>query len=152
MKTFLRALATILVLATSLSLALPVVADVTELDNTKLNELIASGVPVIDVRREDEWLKTGVIKGAHKLTFFDRQGRYDAAKWLQSLDAIVAKNEPFVLICAAGVRSKVISKLLDKRLGYSGVHNHTRGMNDWLKKGLPVEPHKKASTNKPVKN
>jgi len=97
---------------------------------------------VIDVRREDEWLKTGVIAGVHKLTFFDKQGKYDAPKWLLSLDAIVAKDEPFVLICAAGVRSKAISKLLDKRLGYTGVHNHTRGMNDWIKHGLPVEAHK----------
>lgn len=119
-----------------------VYADVTEVDNQKLQTLIESGVPVIDVRREDEWLKTGVIEGAHKLTFFDKKGKYDAQKWLSELDKIAASDEPFVLICAAGVRSKAIAKLLDKRLGFTQVHNHTKGMNYWLKKGLAVEPHK----------
>jgi len=118
-------------------------ADVTEVDNQELEKLIASGVPVIDVRRLDEWEATGVIEGVHKLTFFDKKGRYDAQKWLAELEAIAPKGTPVVLICARGVRSKTISKLLDKRLGYSGVHNHTLGMVDWIKEGNDVVEHTK---------
>lgn len=113
-------------------------ADIIEIDNGALQKLIEDGVPVVDVRRVDEWRKTGVIEGAHTLTFFDKQGRYDANKWLEALDKIAPKGKPVILICAAGVRSKSIAGLLDKRLGYTGVHNHTKGMLDWVGKGLPV--------------
>lgn len=113
-------------------------ADVTELDNSALQELMLKGVPVIDVRRQDEWQQTGVIDGAHTLTFFDKQGGYDADKWLAALDKIAPKGTPVILICASGVRSKNIAGLLDERLGYTGVHNHTNGMYKWLEKGFPV--------------
>lgn len=116
-------------------------ADVTEIDNQKLKELIAAGVPVVDVRRLDEWEKTGVVQGAHTLTFFDSQGRYDAQKWLMELDKIAGSDEPLILICHSGVRSKSIASLLDKRLGYTSVHNHTLGMADWIKAGMPVVKH-----------
>lgn len=113
-------------------------ADITEVDNSALQELIEKGVPLIDVRRLDEWQQTGVIDGAHTLTFFDKQGRYDADKWLEALDKIAPKGTPVILICARGVRSKNIAGLLDKRLGYTGVHNHTNGVLNWIEKGHPV--------------
>lgn len=113
-------------------------AEVEQVDNASLEVLMANGVQVIDVRRKDEWQLSGVIDGAHLLTFFDKQGRYDAQKWLEALDKIAPKGTPFVLICAAGVRSKNIANLLDKRLGYTGVHNHTKGMNKWLEARKPV--------------
>ena len=116
-------------------------AEITALDNAALTSLIEQGVPVIDVRREDEWLATGLIPGAYPMTFFDARGNYDAPAWLEQLDRIVDKHEPFVLICAQGVRSKIIARLLDKRLGYTGVHNHTKGMSDWLRGGGAVSPY-----------
>lgn len=113
-------------------------ADVTEVDNDALQKLVDQGVPVVDVRRIDEWQQTGVIEGAHLLTFFDKQGRYDVDKWLAELDKIAPKDSPIILICEAGVRSKNIANLMNKRLGYTRVHNHTKGMHNWLKKGKPV--------------
>lgn len=113
-------------------------AEITALDNDALASLIEQGVPVIDVRREDEWRATGLIPGAVPMTFFDARGQYDAPAWLAALETVVDKDEPFVLICAQGVRSKVIAQLLDRRLGYSGVHNHTQGMNEWIRGGGAV--------------
>lgn len=126
-------------------------ADVTEVDNDALQKLIAQGVPVIDVRRQDEWQQSGVIDGAHLLTFFDKQGRYDVDKWLSELDKIASKDSPVILICAAGVRSKNIADLMNKRLGYTGVHNHTKGMFNWLEKGKPVVTYSDKQTEKKMK-
>lgn len=125
-------------------------ADVTEVNNDDLQALMAQGVPVIDVRRADEWKITGVIEGAHLLTFFDKQGRYDVNKWLLELDKIAQKNTPIILICAAGVRSKNIAALMNKRLGYTDVHNHTEGMNHWLDKGKPVVTYSIEKTDEQV--
>ncbi len=41
-----------------------------DLAPNKLEELINSDTIMIDVRREDEWQYTGVIKNSHKMTFF----------------------------------------------------------------------------------
>jgi len=117
-----------------------VFAEVTEVDNDALQKLLAQGVAVIDVRRVDEWQNTGVIQGVHLLTFFDEQGRYDAKKWLAELKKIAPDDAPVVLICERGVRSKTIARLLDKRLGMAGIHNHSRGMAAWRAQGRPVVP------------
>ncbi len=113
-------------------------AEIKQLNNDELQTLISQGVAVIDVRREEEWRHTGVVEGAHLLTFFDKHGRYDVGSWLASFEKIASKDTPFVLICAAGVRSSSIANLLDARLGYSGVHNVKKGINDWIAKGKPV--------------
>ncbi len=125
----------------SVGLVSNAVADITDVNNDTLAELIEQGIPVIDVRRVDEWKSTGTIDGSHLITFFDKNGRYDADAWLAQLDKLVSIDEPFVLICAAGVRSRNIAQLLDKRLGYTGVHNVKKGINYWIAKGQPVVPH-----------
>ncbi|MFK7857261.1 MAG: rhodanese-like domain-containing protein [Granulosicoccus sp.] len=114
-------------------------ADIIEIDNVALEQLRAEGVAVIDVRRQDEWERTGMIPGSHPMTFFDAKGRYDAKAWLAQLDTIVKPDQPLVLICAHGVRSAKIAGLLDKRLGYSKVHNVTLGISEWLKERRPVD-------------
>ncbi|MEE9334393.1 MAG: rhodanese-like domain-containing protein [Granulosicoccaceae bacterium] len=116
-------------------------AGITHVNNATLAELIEQGVPVIDVRRADEWTDTGTIDGSHLITFFDKNGRYDADAWLAKLDKLVSIDEPFVLICAAGVRSRNIAQLLDARLGYTAVHNVKKGINHWIAKGQEVVPH-----------
>ena len=114
-------------------------ADVVELDNNSLKTLQEEGVIIIDVRRPDEWADTGVIAGSHGITFFDEKGRYDVNEWLAELSKEVKPSDRFVLICAHGVRSSKIAELLDKRLGYSAVHNATKGMYSWLADGHAVE-------------
>jgi hypothetical protein len=52
-------------------------ADFRAVNEIKLEEAIKKGVVVIDIRRVDEWQKYGTIKGSHKLTFFDKFGKYD---------------------------------------------------------------------------
>lgn len=110
-------------------------ADVTELGNAEFQHLLDKGIPVIDVRRPDEWKRTGIIEGSHLMTFFNAKGQYDIEAWITQLDKIVARDEPFVLICAVGGRTGSISKLLDLKLGYTGVHNVSRGINHWIRKG-----------------
>ena len=48
-------------------------AVVIDIDNGELAKLVASGVPLIDIRTSPEWQQTGVVPGSHLLTFFDEQ-------------------------------------------------------------------------------
>ena len=127
-----------IILTIALGLPVQAMADITEVNNSSLEALQAQGITIIDVRRSDEWSSTGIIEGSHGITFFDANGRYDVNAWLTELSELVTPDEPFVLICARGVRSSKIADLLDKRLGYSAVHNVTDGIFDWLEKGKPV--------------
>jgi len=52
-----------------LLVALPVSAELINIDDEKLQALIEDGTPGVDVRRADEWRQTGVIEGSHLLTF-----------------------------------------------------------------------------------
>jgi len=120
------------------------IADVGELNNQALSEMITDDVIIIDVRRDDEWKRTGVLAGSYPITFFDARGRYDVADWLSQVDAISEADErgqKVVLICAAGVRSAKIAGLLDKRLGFTEIYNVTHGIDHWIERGNPVEPY-----------
>ena len=46
-------------------------ADVNEVNNQEIIDLINNNVPIIDIRRSAEWRDTGVIEGSILLTFFD---------------------------------------------------------------------------------
>jgi len=126
-----------------------VFADVAKVDGDALQQLIDQGVPVIDVRRSDEWATTGVLEGSHLLTFFDKQGKYDVESWLASLDKVVEKDQPFVLICAVGGRTATISRFLDTRLGYKNVYDAGGGIRRWIKSGRSVVEIDKPGIDKP---
>ena len=81
---------------------MPLHADVIHVDSAGLQRLRTEGVTVIDVRRAEEWSKTGVIEGSHLLTFFDAKGRYDLDRWLPALAAIAESDQPVALICHSG--------------------------------------------------
>lgn len=121
-----------------LLLSLPGQAAVTHIDNARLEELLVQGVPIIDIRRPNEWQQTGIIKGSHLITFFDDKGNYNVKAWLDKLSPIAGKNDPFVLICRTGNRTAILSRFLDEKLRYTKVYNVQKGITDWIAKGRPV--------------
>jgi rhodanese-related sulfurtransferase len=121
-----------------LFVSFPAAAAVANIDNAQLEKLISEGVPVIDIRRAEEWQQTGVVKGSHLITFFDKKGHYDVPAWLDKLAPIAGKDQPFILICRTGNRTGTVSNFLDKKLGYTKVYNVKKGITDWIAKGRPV--------------
>ena len=115
-------------------------ADVTRIYGEELQKMLDQGVPIIDVRRRDEWRASGVIEYSHLLTFFDEMGRYDIEKWLSELHKIVKKGEPFILICEAGIRTGSIASFLDGKLNYTNVYDVAGGIRMWIDDGGNVVP------------
>ncbi|WP_303721348.1 rhodanese-like domain-containing protein [Malonomonas rubra] len=113
-------------------------AEVVEVDNAQLQELLAQKVPLVDIRTAPEWTETGIVKGSHLLTFFDASGNYDADSWLAKLAPIAGKDEPVVLICRTGRRTGLVSKFMDQQVGYRKVYNVSKGIRNWIDKGNPV--------------
>lgn len=115
--------------------------EVLNIDNKALQELMQENVPVIDVRTTTEWKETGVVDGSHLLMFYDEKGKYDLEKWLSDVAEIANKNEPIILICHSGSRSKQLAKYLTKVEGYEKVYNVKRGIQSWIKKNHHVIQH-----------
>lgn len=122
----------------SVLVCLDVFADFKTLSTEQVQAKIKQGVAIIDVRRIDEYNKHGVIFGSHKLTFFDKNGRYDTQKWLAKLDQLLpSKDTPFILVCAHANRTKTIGHFLNKKTKYSRIFELQGGIVDgWIKKGL----------------
>ena len=122
-------------------------AELIDIDNQKLKELIEQGVPVVDVRRAEEWDNTGVIDGSHLMTFFDKAGRYDAETWKNTLSSKIDTGEPVILICHSGVRTSIVGKWLSEQM--NTVYNVEEGIVSWLKDGnATVPPTAKPATEK----
>lgn len=115
-------------------------AEVIDIDNVQLDKLARSGVPVIDIRLQSEWEETGIISGSKLLTFFDEKGRHDAAGWLEKVKPIAKPNEPVIVICRSGNRTKPVSQFLSQQAGYATVYNVKSGIKGWIGAGGPVVP------------
>jgi len=108
-------------------------AEVGQLSNEQMQQLMDENVPIIDIRRPEEWQSTGVISGSKLMTFFDARGNYDMDKWLAELDKIAGKNDKFILVCRSGNRTGQVSNFLDKKLGYTQIYHLKNGIKKWIK-------------------
>ncbi|MEP3525846.1 MAG: rhodanese-like domain-containing protein [Hyphomicrobiales bacterium] len=107
---------------------------------TKANQQSKSGnLLLVDIRRPSEWKQTGVAKNAAKISmhqkgFLDHIARHTKGN----------KTAPVALICAHGIRSTHMIRILEKN-GYSNVYNVKEGMlgskegPGWIAKGLPLQ-------------
>ena len=110
-------------------------AEVIEIGNKELASLISKKVPIIDIRRKEEWQKTGVLIGSNLITFFDKNGESNVKKWLKELEIIASKDQPFILICRTGRRTGIVAKFLSQKLGYEKVYDVKDGITEWINKG-----------------
>lgn len=98
---------------------------------------------LLDIRRVDEWEKTGVAQGAVALTMDD-----DA--FIEKLEKLTDNNKdrPVAVMCAAGGRSARVCQELHRQ-GYNFVYDVSEGMNGgpngdgWLYKNMPTITYEK---------
>lgn len=115
-------------------------ADIVDIDNAELARLSAAGVPVIDIRTEGEWKETGVVPGSRLITLFDERGRADAPAWLEKVKGVAKPDQPLIVICRSGNRTKAASQFLSNQAGYAKVYNVRDGIRTWAKEGRPMVP------------
>ena len=115
-------------------------ADVIHIDNGEAVRLMARGVALIDIRTESEWRSTGVIQGSRLLTFFDERGQANPALWLEKARLIAKPDQPVILICRSGNRTRETSRFLSEQAGYRTVYNVSRGLSGWVGEGRTLVP------------
>lgn len=109
--------------------------------NTVEKMINDNSVVMIDVRRKEEWIHTGVIKNAHKMTFFDAYGNHNIPKWMKTFSSIVpTKDTTIILICAHAHRTRLIGNYLIDQ-GYTHTAHLIGGMAQWIHEGKETIKH-----------
>lgn len=114
-------------------------ADIVDIDNAELARLAISGVPIIDIRTEGEWKESGIVPGSKLITLFDEKGRADPA-WLEKVKGVAKPDQPVIIICRSGNRTKAASQMLSQQAGYQKVYNVKEGIRAWAKEGRTMAP------------
>ena len=115
-------------------------AEVVDVNNEEMIKLLNTNIPIVDVRRSSEWVQTGVIPNSILLTFFDKDGNYNFDEWYEKLPIEINEDDPIILICRSGKRSKVVANMIDKKFN-TIIYNAQSGINSWIsKKFITVEP------------
>jgi len=124
------------ILLTLAILSLSLFADFKTIDVAELEKLQKEGVPVIDIRTPQEWKDTGIIEGAHKITFFNERGQPLIADWFFEVGHLVKdKKEPLIIYCAHASRTQSLGEGLVS-MGFENVYQLKGGIeNGWIKAG-----------------
>ena len=111
------------------------IADVIDINNDQIKELMKLNTPIIDIRTSPEWDQTGVVPNSLLLTFFDKDGKYNFESWYNNLIKITEKDQPIILICRSGRRTKIVAEMINKKFDYE-VYNAKYGIKSWIKSNL----------------
>ena len=124
------------ILLTLAILSMSLFADFKTIDVAEFEKLQKDGTPVIDIRTPQEWNATGIIEGAHKITFFNEKGQPLIADWFFEVGHLVKdKKEPILLYCAHANRSKALAEGLIS-MGFENIYELKGGIeNGWIKAG-----------------
>jgi len=104
-------------------------------------DFVNKNIKIIDIRTPAEWKETGIVKDSYPIMFFDEKGNFNVESFLNQLNSIVKKDEPFALICRVGSRTGMLSEFLSEKLGYK-VINLKGGITKMIQEGYKTIPYK----------
>ena len=117
----------------------------TKVNTEELKALLARGVPIFDVRRQNEADATGVIEGTKLITGF-LENKAFSKDFFRTLLANVKKSDEFILVDSNGRRSGYLAKVMSQRKGYNKVFVPRDGIDGWIKDGGAVVPFAKEAS------
>ena len=96
------------------------------------------GGVVIDIRREEEWKETGILKGSQTITAFTQDGKIHPDFPKKFFDLITDVDVPILLYCRTGNRTSILGKALIDQVGQTNVSHLSPGIVGWKEQGFPV--------------
>ena len=100
------------------------------------------GVVIVDIRRPDEWLQTGVIAGAETITAFEVNGNFHPDFHQQFMTLVPTAETPVLLYCLMGARTTNLGMALIEQLGFLHVTHLSRGIMGWKADGYETIAYK----------
>lgn len=102
---------------------------------TEFIELQKDGYIVIDIRREEEWIETGIIEGAETITAFAENGQLHQDFQEKFFSLVKGPETPILLYCRTGNRTEMLGNALIDQVGLKNVYHLTDGIVEWKKSG-----------------
>ena len=116
-------------------------ADIVDVNNEQIKELLKNNIPIVDIRRSSEWDQTGVVPKSILLTFFDKEGNYNYDEWYEKLLLEIDEGKPIILICRTGRRTQIIAKMMEIKKFDNVIYNAKSGITSWInEKLITVKP------------
>ena len=113
-------------------------AEIIDINNRELSNLIEKEIKIIDVRTQNEWNSTGIIKGSFLVSLLNKNKKFIFEDWFAMFENNFGKNKSIIFICASGVRSNYISHLVEKKKPDLKVYNLKKGINHWIRSGNKI--------------
>ena len=114
-------------------------AEVIDINNKELSNLIEKEIKIIDVRTQNEWKSTGIIKGSFLISLLNKNKKFIFEDWYEMFNNKFGRNKSIIFICASGVRSNYISHLVKNKDPDLIVYNLKKGINNWIRSGYKIE-------------
>ena len=111
----------------------------------ELIDMIENNAVALDIRTEEEWDKTGVIKGSFPETAFDKNGKFQVYVMdkIRALAAAQSQNVNLIFISHDGETASMLANSFSEDLGFTNVSVLEGGILQWLKESKKLFSHKK---------
>jgi peptidylprolyl isomerase len=111
----------------------------------ELIEMIENNAVALDIRTEEEWDKTGVIKGSFPETAFDKNGKFQVYVMdkIRALAASQSQDVNLIFISHDGETASMLANSFSEDLGFTNVSVLKGGILQWLKEDRKLFSHKK---------
>ena len=113
-------------------------AEVIDINNREFSNLIEKEIKIIDVRTQNEWKSTGIIKGSSLISLLNKNKKFIFEDWYEIFNNKFGRYKSIVFICASGVRSNYISHLINKKKPDLIIYNLEKGINYWIRSGYKI--------------
>lgn len=110
-------------------------AEVISIENIRLKELLNKGIKIVDVREKDELVLTGIIENSYIIPLLNRNARFNFNEWFHRFLEVKSNEKSVIFVCARGVRSSYIARLISERLPKLRIYNLKKGIDDWIRSG-----------------
>ena len=114
-------------------------AEIIDINNRELSNLIEKEIKIIDVRTQNEWKSTGIIKGSFLVSLLNKNKKFIFEDWFAMFENNFGKNKSIIFICASGIRSNYISHLVKKKKPDLIIYNLKKGINYWIRSGYKIQ-------------
>ena len=100
----------------------------------ELNNLLKKNAVVLDIRTDDLWKKTGVIKGSFQETAFDKNGKFNVYLMdrVRALAGAESQNIEIIFVSSDGETASILGNAFAEDLGFKNVYVLKGGIKAWI--------------------
>ena len=112
-----------------------------KIDSKKLEKLIKENAVALDIRLDNQWKKTGVIKGSFQETAFDIDGKFNVylLDKIRALAGEESQGIELIFISHDGKTAEILGNAFAEDLGFTNVYVLDGGIQSWVKSNKPLE-------------